>query len=103
MVYNQNQQRFQRRITERRLSSWTSPGVAAVDTKVGNHLLQTVAAAKLMGATVIVTGLSAEVSQRWSRLSTVGDLQGGIEDAERLLGFQVVANALPTATTTNGV
>ena len=31
-------------------------GVAAVDSKVANHFIQTVAAARLMGANVIVTG-----------------------------------------------
>lgn len=68
-------------------------GVATVDSKVANHLIQTVAAARLMGATVIVTGLSAEVAQSLvtlgvdlSRLNTMGDLQGGIEEADRLLG-----------------
>lgn len=68
-------------------------GVATVDSKVANHLIQTVAAARLMGATVIVTGLSAEVAQSLvtlgvdlSRLNTMGDLQGGIEEAERILG-----------------
>ena len=67
-------------------------GVATVDSKVANHLLQTVAAAKLMGAHVIVTGLSAEVAQSLVALGidlhgihAVGDLQGGLEDAERLL------------------
>jgi rsbT co-antagonist protein RsbR len=67
-------------------------GVATVDSKVANHLLQTVAAAKLMGANVIVTGLSAEVAQSLVALGidlrgihAVGDLQGGLEDAERLL------------------
>ncbi|HVI92019.1 MAG TPA: protoglobin domain-containing protein [Dongiaceae bacterium] len=72
-------------------------GVAAVDSKVANHLLQTIAAARLMGATAIVTGLSAEVAQSLvalgvdlSRVNTVGDLQGGLEAAERLLGYKVV-------------
>ena len=72
-------------------------GVATIDSRVANHLLQTVAAARLMGATVIVTGLSAEVAQSLvslgidlSQLNTVGDLQGGIEEGERLLGFRVV-------------
>jgi rsbT co-antagonist protein RsbR len=71
-------------------------GVSAVDTKVANHLLQTVAAAKLMGATVVVTGLSAEVAQTLvnlgvdlTRLHTIGDLQGGIEEAERLIWYRV--------------
>ena len=72
-------------------------GVATIDSKVANHLLQTVTAARLMGAVVIVTGLSAEVAQSLvalgidlARLNTVGDLQGGIEEGERLLGYRLV-------------
>ena len=72
-------------------------GVATIDSKVSNHLLQTVTAARLMGAHVIVTGLSAEVAQslvalgiELSKLNTVGDLQGGLEDAERILGYRVL-------------
>jgi len=72
-------------------------GVATIDSKVANHLIQTVTAAKLMGASVIVTGLSADVAQSLvalgidlAKLNTVGDLQGGIEEAERLLGYQFV-------------
>lgn len=71
-------------------------GVAAVDSKVANHLLQTVAAARLMGARVVVTGLSAEVAHSLvvlgvdtTQLNTTGDLQSGIEEAERILGYQV--------------
>jgi rsbT co-antagonist protein RsbR len=72
-------------------------GVATIDSKVANHLLQTVTAARLMGARVIVTGLSSEVAQslvvlgiELDKLNTVGDLQGGIEEAERMLGYRVV-------------
>ena len=72
-------------------------GVPAVDTKVANHLAQTVEAARLMGAHAIVTGLSAEVAQTLvtlgidlGKLKTVGDLQGGIDEADRLLGYKVV-------------
>jgi rsbT co-antagonist protein RsbR len=72
-------------------------GVATIDTKVANHIIQTVTAAGLMGARVIVTGLSSDVAQALvglgldlSKLDTVGDLQGGIEEAERLLGYRVV-------------
>lgn len=71
-------------------------GVATIDSKVANHLVQTVTAAKLMGATVLVTGVSAEVAQSLVALgidlapfTTVGDLQGGVEDAERILGYRV--------------
>ncbi len=73
-------------------------GVPAVDSKVANHLLQTVDASRLMGAKVIVTGLTPEIAQTivtigvdLSRIITVNDLQGGIEEAERLLGYRVVA------------
>jgi rsbT co-antagonist protein RsbR len=79
-------------------------GVAAVDSKVANHLIQTVTAARLMGTMVIVTGLSAEVAQSLvalvvdlSKVNTVGDLQGGIEEAERMLGYKVVAISEPVA------
>jgi rsbT co-antagonist protein RsbR len=72
-------------------------GVATVDSKVANHLIQTVSASRLMGATVIVTGLSAEVAQSLvtlgidlGKLNAVGDLQGGLEEAERMLGYEVV-------------
>jgi rsbT co-antagonist protein RsbR len=69
-------------------------GVAAVDSRVANHIILTVAASRLMGARVIVTGLSADVAQSivtlgidLSALHTVGDLEGGLEEAERLLGY----------------
>src|SRR5437016_2378757 len=71
-------------------------GVPAVDSTVANHLVQTVEASRLMGATVIVTGLSSEIAQTLvtigvdlGKMNTVGDLQGGIEEAERLLGHKV--------------
>jgi rsbT co-antagonist protein RsbR len=80
-------------------------GVAAMDSSVANHLVQTVEASRLLGATVIVTGLSPEIAQtlvnigvELSKMSTVGDLQGGIEEAERLLGYKVVPNREPVET-----
>ena len=67
-------------------------GLVIVDSGVANHLVQTVEASRLLGATVIVTGLSPEIAQTLvtigvdlSEMATVGDLQGGIEEAERLL------------------
>lgn len=71
-------------------------GVQAVDSKVANHMVQTVEAARLMGATVILAGVSPEIAQTMvtlgidlGRITTVGDLQSGIERAEELLGFAV--------------
>ncbi len=72
-------------------------GVPYIDSAVANHLVQTVEASRLLGATVIVTGLSPEIAQTLvtigvdlGKMNTVGDLQGGIEEAERLLGYKVV-------------
>lgn len=71
-------------------------GVPAVDSNIANHLVQTVEASRLLGATVIVTGLSPAIAQTLvnigvdlGKMNTVGDLQGGIEQAERLLGYKV--------------
>jgi rsbT co-antagonist protein RsbR len=72
-------------------------GVPDVDEAVADHLVKTVDASRLMGAGVIITGLSSEIAQTLvtigvdlDKMNTVGDLQGGIEEAERLLGYQVV-------------
>jgi rsbT co-antagonist protein RsbR len=72
-------------------------GVPSIDSNVANYLVQTVDAARLMGANVILTGLSPEIAQALvvlgadlSKMDTVGDLQGGIEKAERMLGYKVV-------------
>jgi rsbT co-antagonist protein RsbR len=72
-------------------------GVANVDESVANSLVDTVTASRLMGADVIITGLSSEIAQTLvtigvdlSKMHTVGDLQGGIEEAERQLGFRVL-------------
>lgn len=71
-------------------------GVPTIDSTVANHLVQTVEASRLMGASVIITGLSSDIAQTLvtlgvdlSKVNAVGDLQGGIEEAERLLGYEV--------------
>jgi len=75
-------------------------GVPTIDSTVANHLVQTVEASRLMGASVIITGLSSEIAQTLvtigvdlSKMNAVGDLQGGIEEAERLLGYKVISTA----------
>jgi rsbT co-antagonist protein RsbR len=72
-------------------------GVPDVDETVADHLVKAVDASRLMGANVIITGLSSEIAQTLvtirvdlTKMNTVGDLQGGIEEAERLLGFQII-------------
>src|SRR5881296_407659 len=79
-------------------------GVPAIDSAVANHLVQTVEASRLMGASVIITGLSLEIAQTLvtlgvdlSKMNAVGDLQGGIEEAERMVGYKVTKVELPTA------
>ncbi|HEX6336394.1 MAG TPA: STAS domain-containing protein [Jiangellaceae bacterium] len=69
-------------------------GVPGIDSTVANHLVQTVEACRLMGASVIITGLSPEIALTLvtigvdlSMMTAVGDLQGGIEEAERMLGY----------------
>jgi rsbT co-antagonist protein RsbR len=69
-------------------------GVATIDVTVANHLVQTVEAARLMGASAVITGLSSRIAQTLvdlgvdlSMMRTVSDLQGGLEEAERLLGY----------------
>jgi rsbT co-antagonist protein RsbR len=67
-------------------------GTPEVDATVANHLVQTVDASRLMGASVIITGVSPTIAQTLvtlgvdlSKMHTIGDLQGGLEEAERLL------------------
>ncbi len=69
-------------------------GVATLDRTVANHLVQTVEASRLMGASTILTGLSSEIAQTLvdlgvdlGMMKTVGDLQGGLVEAERLAGY----------------
>ena len=77
-------------------------GVAEVDSKVANHLLQTVEAARLMGAKVIVSGISSGIAQTLVRIGvdlsgllTTTDLRAGLEEAEQLVGYQAPAPRQP--------
>lgn len=84
-------------------------GIAGLDSKVAKYLLDTVSAARLMGAIVIVTGLTHDVAVSLdtlgvdlSVLNVMGDLQGGLEEAERMLG-QSVGQLLTTIPADSGV
>ncbi len=77
-------------------------GVATIDRSVANHLVQTVEASRLMGASTILTGLSPDIAQTvvdlgvdLSMMKTVGDLQGGLEEAERLAGYRGADTGAP--------
>lgn len=68
-------------------------GVSTIDSFVANHLIQTMQAARLMGATSVLTGVSVEVAQSLvhlgmsdNSLNTAGDLESGILAAEAILG-----------------
>jgi rsbT co-antagonist protein RsbR len=71
-------------------------GVPVVDTGVGNHLLQAAQAAKLLGAQVILVGISTEVAQTMVQLGinltqivTLATLEAGISYAFALQGLVV--------------
>jgi anti-anti-sigma factor len=67
-------------------------GVPEIDSVAANQLIGSVDSARMMGAEVIISGLSAEISQTLvtvgidlSRVISAGDLQAGIDLAERSL------------------
>jgi rsbT co-antagonist protein RsbR len=78
-------------------------GVQSIDSRVANHIVQTVEAARLMGASVIIAGISPEIAQTMvtlgidlTRIATVGDLQSAIDQADGILGYAMKrAPALP--------
>ena len=79
-------------------------GVQTIDSKVANRMVQTVEAVRLMGARVIIAGVSPEIAQTLVTLgidlggiATVGDLQSGIEYAEGLLRYKRAGDQVAAA------
>lgn len=68
-------------------------GIATMDSFAARRLMEVIQASKLLGAAVIVTGVSEEASTSLVKIGvdfgafrTAGDLQRGVEEAKRLLG-----------------
>jgi rsbT co-antagonist protein RsbR len=73
-------------------------GVAVVDTKVADHILQTTAAVQLLGAQPILTGISASVARtviqlgvEITRVESRAKLSEGIELALSILGKKIAS------------
>ncbi|KAF0676679.1 STAS domain-containing protein [Profundibacterium mesophilum] len=72
-------------------------GVRVVDTQVGQHLLRTASAVRLMGGEAIISGISPKIAQTMVELGVdVGEvttrptIRSALAEAFRKVGFQIV-------------
>lgn len=76
-------------------------GVPKVDARIADGLVRTVEAARLLGASVILAGIShgmaqalIDISVGFGTITTTVDLQSGIEAANRLFGQETTRGLL---------
>jgi len=72
-------------------------GVPMMDTRVAQHLINTVDAARMLGSEVVLTGISADAAQTLVRLNvdlsglrTSGQLPSGIKEALAIVGKEII-------------
>lgn len=83
--------------TESEVAILDIAGVPVMDTRVAQHLLTTVQAARMLGAKTIITGVSPATAQTMtklglnlSHLTCKGSLREGLKEALNILGLKVV-------------
>ncbi|MDX8411130.1 MAG: STAS domain-containing protein [Mariprofundaceae bacterium] len=75
-------------------------GVPMMDTKVAQHLINTVDAARMLGSEVVLTGISPDAAQTLVRLHvdlrglrTSGLLKNGVRDALSMIGKEITSKS----------